>query len=132
MSVFTLALVVLAVSLAALIGPVLAVGRSRQWAAGHVGAALLVQSLPVIAAAVYLQYAESHLRIPIFSYTRPSIGTVFVVVAVVQALATAAILWPHNKSTKSNVLYIGLAAVAAVGFTFIVTGVVACANGNCF
>ncbi len=52
-----------------------------------------------------------------------------VVVAVVQALVTATILWPR-KSVKSNVLYIGLAAVAAVGFALVVTGVLACANGN--
>jgi len=132
MSVFTLALVVLVASVAALVGPVFAVGQSRQWTAGHIGAALLVQSLPIVVAAGYLQYAESHLRIPIFSYARPSTGTVFVVVAVVQALTTASIFWRRNKSAKNNALYIGLAAIAAIGFTFVVTGVVACANGNCF
>ncbi len=75
------------------------------------------------------QATANRLRIPTYSYTRRSSSTVLVVVAVVQALVTATILWPR-KSVKSNVLYIGLAAVAAVGFALVVTGVLACANGN--
>ena len=132
MSILTLALLVLAASAAALLVPVIAVARSRHWTRPRIGAALLVQSAPVVLAAGYLQYSESHLRVPIFSYARPSIGAVFFVVAVAQALATAAILMPRSASAKSNALYVGLATIAAVGLTFVATGVVACANGNCF
>ena len=132
MSVLTFAFLVSAVALALLVAPIasfLGRSRSRPW---HGVGAVVAQLLPVALTVVYLQYAETHSRIPIFRYERPPMSLVFGAVALLQAVASGALLSSGSASALRKRLWVSASVLGAVALSFVATGVVACANGNCF
>ena len=132
MSALAVALLLAAASLALLVVPVVSlVGLPRAVTVRGFALAML-QLLPVVLAVAYVQYAETHSRIPLFGYGRPPISLVFGAVALVQVVASALVVWPCAVSAARKSIGVAAAAIGAVGLLLVATGVVACANGNCF
>jgi uncharacterized sodium:solute symporter family permease YidK len=70
MSAIAVALLLFAVSALMLLVP-LGVA-SLEYGSGRFFAMVLLQLLPVLLVIAFFQYAETHMRIPLFSFERPS------------------------------------------------------------
>lgn len=123
------AFLLFAVSALMLLAPVAAV--SADWGSGRFFARLLLQLLPVLLVTAFFQYAETHMRIPLFSYERPSRSAVFLAVAALQFVATLVVLRPYVGSVAKKAMYVAGAGVGVVGVAVVALGVVSCMNGNC-
>jgi hypothetical protein len=131
MNVPTLLALIAIASLVFLIAPFILKGSSPSGRAFR-GALSLIQLLPVSMAAIYFEYAETHLRIPIFSYERPHYSYVIGVVAILQIIVTTALVWAHPVSQIRKIILVCGAVFASVALSYIAVGVVNCINGNCF
>jgi hypothetical protein len=92
----------------------------------------LVQLIPAVLAIAYFQYAETHMRIPFYSYSRPSFVVVLGSLLVLQCMVTWLVLSRLSLRGVRKVAYTALSGLAAIGIAFVGSGVVACVNGNCF
>jgi hypothetical protein len=90
------------------------------------------QFLPVLLSVAYFEHAETHLSIPLYSYARPAPLALFGIVAAIQWLATIGVLRGFGLQMKEASIGAVPAAAGAIGLSFILQGVVACMNGNCF
>ncbi|WP_141211444.1 hypothetical protein [Rhodoferax sp. TH121] len=131
MNAVTLAALIAVVSLVFLIAPL--IFQSSVFSGGPTrGASLLIQMLPVSLVAIYFDYAESHSRIPIFSYERPHYSSVIGAVALLQFVVTTALVWNSPFSQLRKFIFVCAAVVGAAAFSFIAGGVTSCMHGNCF
>lgn len=131
MNVLTLVALIVVASLALLIAPFIL--KSSPPSASPIGGGLsLIQLLPVSLAVIYFEYAESHLRIPIFSYERPHYSYVIGAIAILQLFVTTALVWNRPWSGFRKLILVCAAIVGSMAIAFIAVGVVSCINGNCF
>ena len=131
MNAYALIGLIFVVSLGLLIAPFVAAGTNRMRSPLQIVFAS-AQFLPVVLAVIYFEYAETHLRIPIFSYERPPFSFVVEAVVALQIGVTSALMWKYQSSPLRKLLWVGLAAVGSAAFSFVAFGVVNCMNGNCF
>jgi hypothetical protein len=132
MNALVVVVLIFAASVFLLIAPAIRVLRLTHTSRGCAVGILLVQFLPVILVVAYYWYSSSHLRIPLFSYQRPTFEQVSAVIAMLQFIGTASILWAAQLSLKWKSLFTVGAVLASVGVAAIGSAVSECANGNCF
>lgn len=132
MSALAVTLLLFAVSVLMVLAPVAVVLHTTNGRSYRLFAILLVEVLPVFLVTAYFQYAETHMRIPLFSFERPSRSAVFLVVAALQVVATMVVLRAYGGSAAKKVAYNAGASVGAVGVAVVALGAISCLNGNCF
>lgn len=132
MNIATLALLIVVASAAMMLGPLTARAQVRRVPIPALTGLFVLQLLPLALALGYLQYAETHMRIPIFSYSRPSWGAVCGLLALAQGVASGIVFGSFALSRIRWCGYVAGSCLAAVGIAFVGSGVIACMNGNCF